>query len=57
MITGWYQDKESENAQGGGNLWYWFDQDGTMAKGWKEIGGQWEFFAGNGVWQYTWDGT
>ena len=35
-------------------LWYWFDVNGHMAKGWKEINGKWEMFADSGEWLYTW---
>ncbi|PEE42626.1 YHYH domain-containing protein [Bacillus pseudomycoides] len=28
--------------------WYFYDQNGTKAKGWKEIKGTWYYFYGNG---------
>ncbi len=56
----WIEDKEAEALLPAGQqraLWYWFDWDGTMATGWKEIDGQWEMFADSGEWLYTWQGN
>ena len=53
MATGWYEDKDIY----GNSTWYWFDDSGEMATGWKEIKGQWEMFADSGAWLYTWDGN
>ena len=53
MITGWYEDKTSNDS----SVWYWFDNNGAMATGWKQINGQWEMFADSGAWLYTWDGN
>ncbi|MFU2013146.1 nucleoside triphosphate hydrolase, partial [Bacillus pseudomycoides] len=33
--SGWVQDK--------GN-WYYYNEDGTMAKSWKDINGSWYYF-------------
>ena len=57
MATGWFEDKDAEDALPANQkraIWYWFDKDGTMATGWKEIDGQWEMFADSGEWLYTW---
>ena len=59
MATGWFEDKEAENklpANQRKALWYWFDNNGQMATGWKEINSQWEMFDNSGIWLYTWDG-
>ncbi len=60
MATGWFEDREAEAnlpADQKRALWYWFDNKGIMAKGWKEIDGQWEMFADNGEWLYTYNGN
>ena len=57
MATGWFEDKEAENnlpADQKRTIWYWFDNNGQMATGWKEISGQWELFDDSGEWLYTW---
>ena len=53
----WIEDKEAEKklpANEKRALWYWFDVNGHMAKGWKEINGKWEMFADSGEWLYSW---
>ncbi len=52
MRTGWFEETKNGRCR-----WYWFDDSGAMATGWAEIKGQWEYFDGSGVWQYTWDGN
>lgn len=60
MASGeWIEDKEAEAKLPAGQkreLWYWFDDNGKMAVGWKEIHGQWEMFSDGGEWLYTWNG-
>ena len=59
MQTGWFEDKEAESrlpADKKRAIWYWFDNNGTMAIGWKPINNQWEMFADSGEWLYTYDG-
>ena len=56
----WIEDKEAEAQLPAGQqraLWYWFDWNGEMATGWKEIDGVWEMFSDSGEWLYTWDGN
>ena len=56
----WFRDLKAEEELPIGKkrqLRYWFDEDGVMATGCKEIDGQWEMFAENGEWLYTWDGN
>ncbi len=53
----WIEDREAEKklpANEKRTLWYWFDVNGHMAKGWKEINGKWEMFSDSGEWLYTW---
>ena len=60
MASGeWIEDKEAEAKLPAGQkreLWYWFDDNGKMAVGWKEIHGQWEMFSDGGEWLYSWNG-
>ena len=60
MVTGWFEDKEAEKRLPRNQkkkLWYWFDENGVMARGWKTVNGQWEMFdEQSGLWLYTWDG-
>lgn len=56
----WIEDNEAEAKMPSDQkraLWYWFDSNGKMAVGWKEIHGQWEMFSDSGEWLYTWDGN
>ncbi len=61
MASGeWIEDKDAEAKLPTGQkreLWYWFDDNGKMAVGWKEIKGQWEMFSDGGEWLYTWNGN
>ena len=60
MVTGWFEDREAENMLPRNQrkeLWYWFDNQGAMASGWKLVNGQWEMFdETSGLWLYAWDG-
>ena len=51
MTIGWFEDQSAN-----GKPWYWFDDQGRMATGWKEIAGKWEKFSDYGQWEYTWNG-
>ena len=37
-----------------GGSWYWIDEYGEMATGWREIDGQWYFFNNSGAMQTGW---
>ena len=58
MVKGWFEDKEAEEklpANKKQEMWYWFDNTGVMATGWKEIEGKWQMFdESTGLWLYTW---
>ena len=32
-----------------GGVWYWFDDSGAMATGWRQVGGAWYYFSGSGA--------
>ena len=58
IANDWFRDVDAEAQSGSGRqLWYWFDKNGIMAKDWKQIDGQWEYFSTGGLWQYTWTGN
>ena len=53
----WIEDKDGEAALPADEkrpLYYWFDENGCAATGWKEIDGRWEMFADSGEWLYSW---
>ena len=58
VVRSMFRDVDAEAQSGSGRqLWYWFDKNGIMAKDWKQIDGQWEYFSTGGLWQYTWTGN
>lgn len=36
------------------NRWYYFDQNGNMARGWQNVNGFWYYMDGNGIMQTGW---
>lgn len=56
MVTGWYKD--SQPVEIGGQIfysWYYFDANGHMVKGWKQINNVWYYFDKDDGWMYFWD--
>ena len=43
MVTGWHSEMENNEK-----VWYYFDSNGVMITGWKEIGSSWYYFASSG---------
>ncbi len=44
MKTGWLSD----------GVWYYFDNNGIMVTGWKQVSGTWYYFASSGAMQTGW---
>ena len=43
MHTGWLGEDND-----GQTIWYWFDRDGSMQTGWKQIDETWYYFSASG---------
>ncbi|PFZ11070.1 hypothetical protein COM11_15030 [Bacillus pseudomycoides] len=52
LETGEYHYHNNWKQENG--KWYFYDQNGTKAKGWQQVGTTWYYFNGNGAMQTGW---